>query len=106
MDTNETTAVGGSEPDRFEASKLEMAAASFVLSLKEKFKLSQAALNFAITVVENISTNNIQHSVMKILQESGSTASTEHCFTSTNPFASLKTEYHKPNFLKKILVTL
>ena len=42
------------EYDRHEKSNLELTAANFVLSLKEKFKLSQASLNFAIKSVEDV----------------------------------------------------
>ena len=42
------------EYDRREESNLELAAANFVLNLKEKFKLSQVSLNFAIKSVQDI----------------------------------------------------
>ena len=59
MDTHEATAVNNSselfyEYDRRKESNLELAAAYFVLNLKEKFKLSQVLLNFAIKSVEEI----------------------------------------------------
>ena len=111
MDINEIAAVNGGElsyeHDRHEESNiisLELAAASFVLNLKEKFKLSQASLNFAIKAVEEIieiSTNNIQDSVLKTLRESSISANVAHCFTSTNPFISLKTEYQQTKVFKE-----
>ena len=108
MDTNRITAVNDSEViceyDRHEESNLELTAANFVLSLKEKFKLSQVSLNFAIKSVEEIiemSATNIQHSVVKTLQESDITTNIAHCFTSPSPFANLKTEYQQTRFFKE-----
>ena len=81
---------------------LELTAAHFVLNLKEKFKLSQASLNFAIKGIEKIievSTNNIQDAVIKNL--SITTSNIEQCFSQANPFINLKIEYQQTKYFKE-----
>lgn len=85
---------------------VELAAAHFILVLKEKFKLTQTSLNYAIKGLEEISmlsATQIKHSVMSTLRESGSPVSValHNCLTPANPFSNLKTEYQQNKFFKE-----
>ena len=83
--------------------RVKMMAGKFILTLKEKFKLTQASLNYTIQTVNNItelSANSIKQSIMKELQESGGifTPSLDQCFLPINPFDELHTEYQQIMF--------
>ncbi len=66
-------------------------AALFLLTFKEKYNLSQRALDYAIGSVGNI----VQLSLMSAL---GETAAENVCFD--NPFGGLQTEYRQNQFYK------
>ena len=93
-----------------EKSKMKLAVGSFILTLKEKFKLTQTSLNYTVQSLDKIiqiSANDIKHSVMKELQECGyPTSIVEECFNPVNPFNELQTEYQQTKFFKKILALL
>lgn len=86
---------------------VEVAAARFLLNLKEKFKLSQVSLNYTIKAVEEItaiSACNIKQSVLRKLHEEGITASSvslDQCFLPVNPFVNLGTEYQQTKYYKE-----
>ena len=80
--------------------KVELAAARFLLTLKEKYRLTQASLNFALESVSdiiNITSRNIEHAVCQELSESGISPSPS-CFHTPDPFSNLKTEYQQTKF--------
>ena len=69
--------------------RMKMVAGNFILTLKEKFKLTQASHNYMMQTVNNItdlSANSIKQSVMKELQESGGivSPSLDQCFLPIN----------------------
>lgn len=83
---------------------VKIAAAKFILTLKERFKLTQASLDYTIKAVEEItllSANALRQSILDNLE----LATTPFDLQSSlaNPFLDLKTEYQQ-SFLKKILV--
>ena len=81
---------------------IELAAARFLLTLKEKYRLTQASLNFALESVDDIikiTSQRIQHSVYKELDDSGLSL-TFSCFQMCNPFSNLRTEYQQTKFYK------
>ena len=85
---------------------VKMAAANLVLTLKEKYKLSQSSIDYTIKSVEELtmlSTNSIKQSVMSNLHASGFTInpSFDACFSSGSPFMGLKTEYQQTNFFRE-----
>lgn len=85
---------------------VQLAAAHFILVLKEKFKLTQTSLDYAIKGLGEItmlSANRMKHSVMRLLNESGSSinATLQDCLIPTDPFANLKTEYQQNKFFKE-----
>ena len=89
-------------------SKMKMAAGNFILTVKEKFKFTQASLNYimqAVNEITKLSANNIKQSVIKELQESGSTITScldlDQCFLPVNPFDELNTEYQQTKFFKE-----
>ena len=84
---------------------VKVAAANFLLTLKEKFKLPQSSIDYTVKAVEEITANSIKHSLMSHLHTSGVDHSLVHsfdaCFSSTSPFADLKTEYQQTKFFKE-----
>ena len=85
---------------------VQLAAARFILILKEKHKLTQMSLDYAIKGIEEItmlSANRFKHSVMSVLNESGSSinATLRDCLIPTSPFVNLKTEYQQNKFFKE-----
>ena len=86
-------------------SRMKMAAENFILTVKEKYKCSQASLNYIMQTVNEItklSANDIKQSVMKELQESGSVVPClDQCFLPDNPFDELTTEYQQTKFFKE-----
>ena len=82
-------------------------AARFILNLKEKYKLSQMTLDFVTHSVEEllkVSTDNIKQHVLKTLHLQGIEITpplSDKCFSSVNPFLSLKTEYQQTKFYKE-----
>lgn len=93
-------------PREDDTSRMKMAAGNFILTVKEKFKLTQTSLNYIMQTVNEItklSANNIKQSVMKELQESGNviTPDLDWCFLPVNPFDDLNTEYKQTKFFKE-----
>ena len=85
---------------------VELAAAHFILILKEKFKLTQTSLDYAMKGLEEItmvSANRMMNSVMNVFDEPESSinGALHACLTPTNPFANLKTEHQQNKFFKE-----
>jgi hypothetical protein len=79
---------------------VELAAARFLLTLKEKYRLTQASLNFALQSVGDIisiTCRSIEHAVHQELSESDISPS-PCCFHTPDPFSNLKTEYQQTKF--------
>ena len=79
---------------------MKLAAARFLLTLKEKYRLTQASLNFAVESVTDIiqvTSQCIQNSVCK---ELGDISSMPTSFQTCDPFSELRTEYQQTKFYK------
>ena len=99
-----------SESDNDNERDVQLAAAHFILILKEKFKLTQTSLDYAIKGIEDItmlSANRMKCSVMRLLNKSGFSINAEleaelyDYLNPPSPFASLKTEYQQNRFFKE-----
>ena len=106
LESHGTEIVPVHRPRDDDTSRMKMAAGNFVLTVKEKFKLTQASLNYIMQTVNEItklSANNIKQSVMKELQGSGSVIAPclNQCFLPVNPFDELNTEYQQTKFFKE-----
>ena len=78
-------------------------AALFLLTLQEKYRLSQAAINFAVGSINSIVNgvcHSIQGSVSHALQGNASPNTVLQCIEHDDPFAMLKTEYQQSKFYK------
>lgn len=87
---------------------VEAVVGRFLLVLKEKYRVTQASLDFAVESVSEILqyvTNNIKQAVFNKLSKDETIHSDvlRECFAQDNPFTNLKTEYQQT---KKILDTL
>ena len=83
----------------FHKDTIKIAAAKFILTLKEKFKLTQTSLDYTVKGVEELlllSNKFLEQSVL----ESPEFASSPFCFHSS-PFNDLKTEYQQTKFFKE-----
>ena len=84
---------------------IEQATALFLLTLKEKYKLTQASLNFAIsslTNIVNMTINNIKELVHGQLAEMGqSDLLLSSCFQQADLFSNLQTEYQETKYYKE-----
>ena len=96
------------DPEIDHANIVKVATANFLLTLKENFKLPQSSIDYTVKAVEEItifSANSIKHSVMNHLHTAGFDHSHDHlfdaCFSPTNPFVELKTEYQQTKFFKE-----
>lgn len=81
---------------------IKLAGARFLLTLKEKYRLTQASLNFALESVHDIikiTSQSIHNSVCKELED-GSFPPTSGCFQTYDPFSNLRTEYQQTKFYK------
>ncbi len=91
-------------PLQLNCSQAERAAGLFLLTLKEKYKLSQKAINFAVgsisTIVDSV-TESIQDSVESALENGASIADVAECFQHDDPFESLQTEYKQSKFYRE-----
>lgn len=83
---------------------IERSVGQFLLIFKEKYRLTQAALNFALSSLTDIiklTTKNIEQSVQRQLVEiDPSIDSLSQCFTFSDPFINLRTEYQQNKFYR------
>ena len=101
------------EDDQPAETNLQRSAAQFLITLKEKFQITQTALDFAITQVEQMmyySNEDLKAKVQLALQQYSVEGDIElredvlsDCFRIDSPFSGLQTEhmqtkYYKDNF--------
>ncbi len=84
----------------------EETAALFLLSYKEKYRLSQTAINYAVGSINSICENvcsNIRQSIETQHQKNGSISMTDvdECFVVNDPFAGIGTEYLQSKFYRE-----
>jgi hypothetical protein len=97
------------EEENLEEENLSLASAKFLLTLKEKFRLTQVALDYTIDSVMDIvklTSHEIEQSVTRKLQSLNSSEISQtlsDCFVTVNPFDNLKTEYQQTQFYKEHL---
>ena len=109
-DINTPTApdVSMESPSRTNASSLDVPTAKrtaglFLLTFKEKFNLSQRAINYAVGSINNIVDRvceSVQQSVISELKEKGFLDDIAEKFCFDDPFAELQTEYRQSQFYK------
>ena len=88
--------------------KASRSAALFLLSMKEKYRLTQTCIDFAVSQVQEMITivaEDLKHSIELSIQEQLSEKEVAlpdlaHCFKDINPFQSLETEYLQNKFYK------
>lgn len=90
-------------PEKANVPSTEHTAALFILTLKEKYKLSQKAVDYAVGSVNTIVgrvCDSIQESVLE--KESDCNAvDMLSCFDYTDPFSCLQTEYQQSKFYRE-----
>lgn len=93
------------EHDDTSKEDVEWAVAQFLLIFKEKYRLTQTALNFAVASlinIVNLTSRSIEQSVQEHLVEVDphidSMLST--CFTIPDPFVNLRTEYQQNKYYR------
>lgn len=89
------------DEERFSSEKRQ--AALFLLTLKEKYNISQRALDYAVGSVATIvdqACSNIKQSVIATLREKGFTEDISESFNVEQPFNGLETEYRQSTFYK------
>lgn len=87
-----------------DSSAAKRTAGLFLLTFKEKFKLSQKAINFAVgsinTIVDSVC-DTVQQSVVSDLREKGFCGDVMESFHHDDPFALLQTEYRQQQFFRE-----
>ena len=84
---------------------LQLKTAKFLITLKEKYRLSQASINFLMESVNDIvrvTSEEIESNVQGVLHNSGYHVPSE-CFVTVDPFNNLKTEYQQTRFYREYL---
>ncbi len=87
-------------------STVSRSAAQFLLTLKEKYRLTQAAVDFGVGSVNQIVSHvcdELHRSVGEILQESHNVipAALDEAFTPIQPFEGLTTEYQQSKYYRE-----
>lgn len=88
---------------------IDVMGAQFLLNLKEKYKVTQVALDFVLNAVVkfiSIASAEIKHKVFDKLKELNGESDLEDlndCFLPINPFSQLRTEYEQTKFYKEQL---
>ena len=96
----------GEQYDDTDLSDGQKAAARFLLTLKERYRLSQVAVDFAVGAVKQIVSiiyENVKKSVTQSLEEKGldiPTHELEGLFTPIDIFEGLETEYQQTKFYR------
>ena len=90
------------EPECIGPDNVKMAAAKFLLTLKERFKLIQASLDYTIKAVEEIMllSANVHRQSFVENRELASIPFDQHS-SLANPFVGLKTEYQQTKCFKE-----
>ena len=85
----------------------ERAAALFLLSYKEKFRLTQKAIDYAVGSVNTIAESvcaDVKESIQKKFHEKGDSVTVDditECCVYRDPFSNLKTEYLQSKFYRE-----
>lgn len=84
---------------------IERACAQFLLIFKEKYRLTQTAVNFAVTSlidILNVTSRDIEQSVRAQLVgvDPSIDSLLSGCFTSPDPFINLRTEYQQNKYYR------
>lgn len=80
----------------FHKDNIKIAAAKFILTLKEKFKLTQTSLDYTVKGVEELLLLS-----NKYLEQSVSGLASSSFYVHSSPFDDLKTEYQQTKFFKE-----
>ena len=90
------------EPECISPDNVKIAAAKFILTLKEKFKLTQASLDYTIKAVEEMMllSANVHRQSFVENRELAFIPFHQHS-SLANPFVGLKTEYQQTKFFKE-----
>ena len=93
---------------------LERSAALFLLSLKERYEITQTALDFAVSQVQQMVLFAVedvkelfQTTLLPSLQAGGSQvelADIDECFQAPNPFSNLQSEHMQTKYYRENLV--
>ena len=75
-------------------------AALFLLTLQEKYRLSQKAINFAVGSISTI-VDSVCGSIKESVQKSFDVMDIYSCFDWEDPFSSLQTEYQQFKFYRE-----
>ena len=93
-----------SPPPQPDHQRVCKAAALFLLTLKEKYKLTQTAINFSVSQVQQMVTYALEdmreHVQQNALDKFGAELPDVDKFTTSDPFEDLKTEHMQTKFLK------
>ena len=91
-------------------SKLERSAALFLISLKERFEITQSALDFAVSQVQlmiEFAVEDVRESVKDTLLphlqacDAETFTDIDECFHVPNPFANLQSEYMQSKYYRQ-----
>ena len=80
------------------------AAGLFLLTLKEKHRLTQAAVDFTLSQVKQLTkyvVEDVQSSVLGELQGCANIPDLSSCFAEVNPFEGLETEHFQSKFYRE-----
>lgn len=92
------------EEQNEEKENVEAVAARFLLTLKEKHKLTQVTLDFILSSVSRLITiisKKVKSSVLERVKDSNIISLLDDCFLPVDPFHNLKTEYQQMRFYKE-----
>lgn len=85
---------------------LQKAAARFLLTLKEQHRLTQVAINFLVSQVNEYVVEDVKSAVERTLRENCIVSSgddlhvLDSCYEDVNPFIGLESEYKQTKFYK------
>ena len=91
--------------DREYQESLQLKTAKLLITLKEKYRLSQASIIFLMESVNDIvrvTSEEIESNVQAVLHNSGYHVPSE-CFVTVDPFNNLKTENQQTRFYREYL---
>ena len=109
VSTNDTNDGSASSPHHIQLDRLERSAALFLLSMKEKYQITQTALDFAVGQVQQMVTfavEDIQSAVETRLRSHHTENISEmpdisDCFKIPQPFGSLQNEYMQTKYYRE-----
>ena len=97
--------------ESYKEDNLERSAALFLLSMKERFEITQSALDFAVSQVQQMidfafenTRESVKNAVFPHLQASASSQpllDIDECIITPNPFTNLKSEYLQSKYYQE-----